>query len=50
MMSLLFSVVCGFGLLPNCICTYKCDAGSKRNYKILKSSLTTRPLSLGVIL
>jgi len=26
--NLLFSVVSGVGLLPKCICIYKCDAGS----------------------
>lgn len=31
-MSLLFSAVSGFGLLPKSICTYKCDAGSNLTY------------------
>jgi len=30
--NLLFFVVSGFGLLPNCICMYKCDAGSNTLY------------------
>jgi hypothetical protein len=28
--NLLFSVVSGFGLPPNCVCTDKCDAISKQ--------------------
>jgi len=36
--NLLFSVVSGFGLLPGCIFTYKCDTGSWQELKKFSNS------------